>query len=211
MNPCERCEHMHYKHPEKQPRSFCAKANGFSRNDPSSSSDEDHWAQIQRRSSERARAFRKGRRKIKARKEHEKTSDAALWSVDSENDLGEMRTGPVLTRCNQAILRERDRMLHNKDVWFSSSPISSMDGKWSSRKCMQKKISMEEGSVNSSAVEDDYAKKISRETSADALPLHIAGTAINSEPCGCTSPTQPQNANDWPDDGEVCRFVYNHY
>ncbi|XP_032874083.1 E3 ubiquitin-protein ligase MARCHF1 isoform X1 [Amblyraja radiata] len=99
-------------------------------------------------------------------------------------------------------------MLHNKDVWFSSSPISSMDGKWSSRKCMQKKISMEEGSVNSSAVEDDYAKKISRETSTDALPPHIAGTAINSEPCGCTSPTQPQNANDWPDDGDVCRICH---
>ncbi|XP_059820950.1 E3 ubiquitin-protein ligase MARCHF8-like isoform X1 [Hypanus sabinus] len=207
-NLCERCEDLNNKHSEKHPKFFCAKANGFRRNYSDSSSDEDHWAQIRRRSSERTKAFRKRKRKIKDHKEQEKISDAAVLSLDSEKDWGAISIDPVCNRSNAMFYRERDRMLHNKEMGISLSPISSIDGKKSSSKCVQNKISIEKGSESSSAVEDEYVMKISREKSTSVLPLCMIGTAINSEPGGGVRATQSQTADEWPDDGEVCRICH---
>ncbi|XP_067839113.1 E3 ubiquitin-protein ligase MARCHF1-like [Heptranchias perlo] len=213
---CERCEHLHdhNKHPEKQSRFYCAKINGFSRNDSDSSSDENHWAQIRRRSSERMRASRKGRRKNKSLKELDKTSDPTLpvlLSVDSADEWGKTRIYPIPICSNQAIIRERERMALSKQTWFSSSSISSIDAKNSSRKCVQNKgISIKKGPENFSSIEDEAIMKHSSEknTNGNALPLPEGGTAINSEPDGSASPIQPQTVDDWPDDGEVCRICH---
>ncbi|XP_078396916.1 uncharacterized protein marchf1 isoform X2 [Cetorhinus maximus] len=210
---CERCEHLHdhTKHSEKQSRSFCAKINGFSRNDSDSSSDENHWAQIRRRNSERMRAYRKGRRKSKAHKELEKNSGPALpalLSIDSENDWDKMRIDPLPICTNQTIIQESERRPHNK-IWFSSSSISSVDAKNCSRKCVQnKRILIKKASEDSSSFEDeDIMKKLSEE-GTNALPLLEGGTAVNSEPHGSARSTQLQNVDDWPDDGEVCRICH---
>ncbi|XP_038647841.1 uncharacterized protein LOC119963181 isoform X2 [Scyliorhinus canicula] len=211
---CERCEHLlgHTKHPERQSKSFCAKINGFSRIDSDSSSDEDHWAEIRRRNSERMRASRKSRRKNKSHKELEQMSAPtlpALLSMDSENDWDKMRIDPLLFCNNQTIIQEIESRPHKKETWFSSSSISSVDTKSCSRKFVQsKKILTKKGSEASSSSEDEDIRKTSSEKGTCALPLLEDGAAVNPEPCESARPAQLQNVDDWPDDGDICRICH---